>query len=129
MTASQVWAGIDVGKEDHWVCVVDDKGKVMLSRKLVNDEQPIRALVAEVDELSRSGDLDGGPDHRVRQPAADRARRHRQLGALSRGRAVWQASGTYRGGEAKTDAKDAGSSPTSPGCVAPICRCCIPTTT
>ena len=25
------------------------------------------------------------------------------------GRAVWQASGTYRGGEAKTDAKDAAS--------------------
>ena len=45
---SQLWAGVDVGKEHHWVVVVDDTGAVKLSRKLVNDEQPIRALVAEI---------------------------------------------------------------------------------
>jgi hypothetical protein len=47
----QLWAGVDVGKEHHWVAVVDDTGAVALSRKLVNDEQPIRALVAEIEML------------------------------------------------------------------------------
>jgi hypothetical protein len=42
---SQLWAGVDVGTEHHWVVVVDDTGAVLLSRQLVNDEQPIRALV------------------------------------------------------------------------------------
>ena len=37
MAAGQLWAGVDVGKEHHWVCVVDDTGAVVLSRKLVND--------------------------------------------------------------------------------------------
>ena len=52
MTAGQLWAGVDVGKEHHWVCVVDDNGKVVLSRRLVNDEHPIRELVAEIDDLA-----------------------------------------------------------------------------
>jgi hypothetical protein len=34
------------------VCVLDDSGTVGLSRKLVNDEQSIRALVGEIDTLS-----------------------------------------------------------------------------
>ena len=53
MTTGQVWAGVDVGKEHHWVCVVDDTGAVVLSRKVVNDEQPIRELVAETDRPAR----------------------------------------------------------------------------
>jgi len=51
MTAAQLWAGVDVGKEAHWVCVVDDTGAVVLSRKLDNDEQPIRVLIGEIDAL------------------------------------------------------------------------------
>jgi hypothetical protein len=51
MAAGQLWAGVDVGKEHHWVAVVDDIGTVVLSRKLVNDEQQIRGLVSEVDAL------------------------------------------------------------------------------
>ena len=53
MTTGQLCAGVDVGKEHHWVCVLDDSGTVVLSRKLVNDEQPIRALIGEIDTLSR----------------------------------------------------------------------------
>jgi Transposase len=53
MAAGQLWAGVDVGKEHHWVAVVDDTGTVVVSRKLVNDEQPIRALVGEIDALSQ----------------------------------------------------------------------------
>jgi hypothetical protein len=53
MATDQLWAGVDVGREHHWVCVVDAAGTVVLSRKLVNDEQPIRELIAEVDGWGR----------------------------------------------------------------------------
>ena len=104
---SQVWAGVDVGKEHHWVCVLDDDGKVVLSRRLVNDEQPIRELVAEIDELAErvswTVDLTTVYASSLLTVLADTGKSVRYLA----GRAVWQASATYRGGEAKTDAKDA----------------------
>src|SRR3954469_7861592 len=107
MTMSQWWAGVDVGKEHHWVVVVDDTGTVKLSRKLVNDEQPIRALVAEIDAMAErvswAVDLTTVYASLMLTVLADAGKSVRYLA----GRAVWQASGTYRGGEAKTDAKDA----------------------
>ena len=107
MTTGQVWAGVDVGKEHHRVCAVDDSGKVVLSRRLVNDEQPIRELVAEIDELAErvswTVDLTTVYAALVLTVLADAGKTVRYLA----GRAVWQASATYRGGEAKTDAKDA----------------------
>ena len=107
MTASQLWAGVDVGREHHWVCVVDSAGKVMLSRKLVNDEQSIRELIAEIDKLGPqvcwTVDLTMTYATLLLTVLADVGKSVRYLA----GRAVWQASATYRGGEAKTDAKDA----------------------
>jgi transposase len=107
MTAGQVWAGVDVGKEHHWVCVVDDNGTVVLSRKVINDEQPIRELVAEIDgvaeRVSWTVDLTTVYAALLLTVLADAGKTVRYLA----GRAVWQASATYRGGEAKTDAKDA----------------------
>jgi transposase len=107
MAAGQLWAGVDVGKEHHWVCVVDDIGAVVLSRKLVNDEQPIRALVAEVDGLAErvswTVDLTTVYAALLLTVLADAGTSVRYLA----GRQVWQASTAYRGGEAKTDAKDA----------------------
>jgi Transposase len=107
MTTGQLWAGVDVGKEHHWVVVVDDKGAVVLSRKLVNDEHSIRELVAEVDRLSAqvswTVDLTTVYAALLLTVLADAGKSVRYLA----GRAVWQASVTYRGGEAKTDAKDA----------------------
>ncbi len=89
------------------VCAVDDSGKVVLSRRLVNDEQPIRELVAEIDELAErvswTVDLTTVYAALVLTVLADAGKTVRYLA----GRAVWQASATYRGGEAKTDAKDA----------------------
>ena len=107
MAAGQLWAGVDVGKEHHWVCVVDDTGAVVLSRKLGNDEQPIRALVDEVDGLAErvswTVDLTTVYATLLLTVLADAGKSVRYLA----GRQVWQASTTYRGGEAKTDAKDA----------------------
>ncbi|WP_283607160.1 IS110 family transposase [Mycolicibacterium poriferae] len=107
MTASQLWAGVDVGREHHWVCVVDSAGKVMLSRKLVNDEQSIRELIAEIDKLGPqvcwTVDLTMTYATLLLTVLADVGKSVRYLA----GRAVWQASTVYRGGESKTDAKDA----------------------
>ena len=49
MADKRLWAGIDVGKEHHWVTVVDGSGSVVFSRKLANDEQPIRQAISEID--------------------------------------------------------------------------------
>jgi transposase len=107
MATGQLWAGVDVGKEHHWVCVVDDNGKVVLSRRLFNDEQPIRELVAEIDDLAErvswTVDLTTVYAALLLTVLADAGKPVRYLA----GRAVWQASAIYRGGEAKTDAKDA----------------------
>jgi transposase len=107
MTAGQLWAGVDVGKEHHWVAVVDDTGAVVLSRKLVNDEQQIRGLVSDIDALgdqvSWTVDLTTVYASLLLTVLADAGKSVRYLA----GRSVWQASVTYRGGEAKTDAKDA----------------------
>ena len=107
MAAGQLWAGVDVGKEHHWVAVVDDIGAVVLSRTLGNDEQSIRALVAEVDSLAErvswTVDLTTVYATLLLTVLADAGKSVRYLA----GRQVWQASTAYRGGEAKTDAKDA----------------------
>ncbi|WP_142277342.1 IS110 family transposase, partial [Mycobacterium avium] len=105
MATGQLWAGVDVGKEHHWVCVVDDAGVVVVSRKLANDEGQIRALVTEVDGLSDqvpwTVDLTTVYAALLLAVLAEAGKSVRYL----TGRAVWQASTVYRGGEAKTDAK------------------------
>lgn len=107
MTGNQVWAGIDVGKEHHWVCVVDGNDNMVFSRKVINDEHTIRDLVAEIDtlagEVSWAVDLSNVYAALTLTVLADAGKTVRYLA----GRQVWQASATYRGGESKTDAKDA----------------------
>ena len=41
----RAWVGIDVGKEFHWVHVLDTSGRELLSRKLENDEAEIFKLI------------------------------------------------------------------------------------
>ncbi len=107
MTAGQLWVGVDVGKEHHWVAVVDDTGTVVLSRKLVNDEQQIRGLIGDIDALDKmvswTVDLTTVYASLLLTVLAVAGKSVRYLA----GRSVWQASVIYRGGEAKTDAKDA----------------------
>ncbi|ADG79422.1 Transposase IS111A/IS1328/IS1533 OS=Tsukamurella paurometabola (strain ATCC 8368 / DSM 20162 / CCUG 35730 / CIP 100753 / JCM 10117 / KCTC 9821 / NBRC 16120 /NCIMB 702349 / NCTC 13040) OX=521096 GN=Tpau_2824 PE=4 SV=1 [Tsukamurella paurometabola] len=101
------WVGVDVGKEFHWVAVCDDAGKVVSSRKVVNDEAAIATVIAEVD--GRGGTVSWTVD--LISPYATLlltmlAAAGHSVRYLT-GRAVWQASVVYRGGEAKSDAKDA----------------------
>ena len=42
------WVGVDVGKAHHWVVAADPQGRVVLSRKVANDQQEIARVVAEV---------------------------------------------------------------------------------
>ncbi|WP_117215523.1 IS110 family transposase [Allorhizocola rhizosphaerae] len=43
-----VWVGVDIGKVAHHVVALDDSGSRLLSRRIVNDESDITAVVAEV---------------------------------------------------------------------------------
>jgi len=42
------WAGVDVGKAHHWVCLIDEAGSTLWSSKVVNDEAAILDTIAEV---------------------------------------------------------------------------------
>lgn len=46
MAAGSVWVGIDVGKGFHHACAVDQAGKVVFSRKVVNGQAAIEGLIA-----------------------------------------------------------------------------------
>lgn len=100
------WAGVDVGKEHHWVVVLDAAGKVLLSRKVANDEREIVQVVAD------AGALADGVSWTVDLTTVEAAlllsvlwTNGQQVRYLS-GRSVNHAARTYRG-EGKTDARDA----------------------
>ncbi|WFE20372.1 IS110 family transposase [Solwaraspora sp. WMMD937] len=40
-----IWVGIDVGKTHHHACAVDETGKVVFSKRLVNSQADIEALI------------------------------------------------------------------------------------
>jgi hypothetical protein len=50
--ADKAWAGIDVGKRHHWVCVVDRDGRQLLSAGVTNDEAGIAAVIGSVTGLA-----------------------------------------------------------------------------
>ena len=50
--ADEAWAGIDVGKRHHWVCVVGQDGRQLLSVKVANDEAGIEAVIGSVTGLA-----------------------------------------------------------------------------
>ncbi|MCO1618976.1 IS110 family transposase [Micromonospora sp. CPM1] len=43
-----LWAGVDVGKTHHHVCVVDDDGTVVMSEKIPNDQQSISGIAGRL---------------------------------------------------------------------------------
>ncbi len=49
------WAGIDVGKGHHWICLIDENGAIVSSAKVVNDEaailDAIGGVLAAADEV------------------------------------------------------------------------------
>jgi Transposase len=100
------WVGVDVGKAHHWVVAADPQGRVVLSRKVANDQQQIARVVAEVGKLA--GRLVWTVDLTTAEAAlllAVLLGGGQTVRYLS-GRAVNQAAASYRG-EGKTDARDA----------------------
>jgi transposase len=100
------WVGVDVGKEHHWVVAEDAEGRVVLSRKVANDQQEIARVLhdagALADRLVWTVDLTTTEAALLLAVLFDGGQ---QVQYLS-GRAVNRAAAGYRG-EGKTDARDA----------------------
>lgn len=100
------WAGIDVGKGHHWLCLIDESGTTLWSTKVVNDEtailDAIAGVLARAEEVVWGVDVTGTMSGLLLALLAAHGQRVRYVP----GRTVNQMSGAYRG-EAKTDAKDA----------------------
>ncbi len=46
MAGKKLWVGIDVGKQFHHACAVDDRGATVFSRKIKNRQTAIQELIA-----------------------------------------------------------------------------------
>lgn len=106
MPEEKAWAGVDVGKTHHWVCVLDTDGKKVLSVKIANDENELTAVIAKVSMFA--GQVVWAVDI-VGAPSALLLALLWQAGQSVRyasGRVVAAMSAAYTG-EGKTDAKDA----------------------
>ncbi|MFB7530830.1 IS110 family transposase [Streptomyces sp. NPDC056178] len=97
---------MDIGKKHHHAVVIDADGKRLLSRRVMNDETELLQLIGDVLEISRdvlwAVDINTG----IAALATGLLLNHGQPVAYLTGRAIHQASTTYRG-EGKADARDA----------------------
>jgi transposase len=102
----RAWAGIDVGKRHHWVCVVGLDGSQLLSVKIANDEAEIAAVISSVAGLAAritwAVDIIGTPSALLLAMLSQAGQHVR----YASGRLVAAMSGAYAG-EGKTDPKDA----------------------
>lgn len=103
---AQGWAGVDVGKGHHWVCLIDEDGTTLWSSKVVNDETAILEAISEI--RSRAAEVTWAVDVTGTMSALLLAllAAHDETVKYVPGRIVNTMAGAYRG-EAKTDARDA----------------------
>lgn len=103
---ARIWAGIDIGKTHHHCVVLDTEGRRLLSRKVLNDEPELLALLADV--LALDEDVVWAVDVADGMAAlwVNILLGHGQQLLYIPGLAVNRAAAGYRGG-GKTDAKDA----------------------
>lgn len=98
-----------MGKAFHWLCVLDEEGKVLLSRKVGATEEQLQAALSQVSELGDPDDrvigmdIVGGPATLLEALLLARGERARYLPGI----AVNRARDTYAGGERKSDPADA----------------------
>jgi hypothetical protein len=102
-----VWVGIDVAKEVHWACVVDDTGQVVWDHQVDNTPAAIGALIEELGALGQGlvvgMDVVGGIANLVQAMLAAAGLRLVYVSGL----AVNRARQGTRGGETKSDPRDA----------------------
>ncbi|MFE1322971.1 IS110 family transposase, partial [Kitasatospora phosalacinea] len=103
---ARIWAGTDIGKTHHHCVVLDAEGRRLLSRRVLNDEPELLALLADV--LALDEDVVWAVDVADGMAALwiNIVLAHGQQLVYIPGLAVNRASAGYRGG-GKTDAKDA----------------------
>lgn len=117
MAGKKLWVGIDVGKQFHHACAVDERGKTVFSRKVKNRQAAIEDLIARTRAKAGAGTGDVGPESDQVVWALDMTSGSAGLLvtvlvttgqpvlAVS-GRLVNRMAGAFAG-EAKTDARDA----------------------
>ena len=102
----RLWVGFDVGKAFHWVCVMDDEGEILLSRRVEAEEWDVESCCKEIAALSGERkvamDLLGGPATLLEAVLLERGERLFHLPGM----AINRARDGYRG-ESKSDARDA----------------------
>lgn len=102
----QIWAGVDIGKTHHHCVVLDAEGKRLLSRRVLNDEPELVALLGDVLAIDEDAvwavDVADGMATLLINVLIN----HGQQLLYIPGLAVNRASAGYRG-MGKTDAKDA----------------------
>ncbi|MCY0937420.1 IS110 family transposase [Streptomyces sp. H34-S4] len=103
---AQIWSGTDIGKTHHHCVVLDTEGKKRLSRRVLNDEPDLLALLADVlaldEDVVWAVDVADG----MATLLINLLLNHGQQLVYIPGLAVNRASAGYRG-MGKTDAKDA----------------------
>jgi transposase len=102
----RLWVGFDVGKASHWVCVLDEEGEVVLSRRVKATERDVEECWSEIESLGAERtvalDLLGGPATMLEAVLLG----HGERVFFLPGMAVNRARDGYRG-EQKSDARDA----------------------
>lgn len=91
------WAGIDVGKGHHWLCLIDEAGTTVWSPKVVNDEgailDAVSGVLARADEVVLAVDVTGTMSGLLLALLAAHGQRVRYVP----GRTVNQMASAYRG--------------------------------
>jgi transposase len=100
------WVGFDVGKAFHWLCVLDEVGEEVLSRRVEATEEDLEASCSELERLGGERtvgiDLLEGPATLLEAVLLGRGERIFHVPGI----AVNRARDAYPG-EAKSDSKDA----------------------
>jgi hypothetical protein len=100
------WVGFDVGKAFHWLCVLDEEGGEVLSRRVEATEEDLEASCSELERLGGERtvgiDLLSGPATLLEAVLLGRGQRIFHVPGI----AVNRARDAYPG-EAKSDSKDA----------------------
>ena len=75
----KAWAGVDAGKESHWVHVLDTLGRGLFSRRVENGEADISKLIDEAlslaEEVLWAVDQPGGGTALLLAPRWERVQR------------------------------------------------------
>ena len=110
MAGKKLWVGIDVGKQSHHACAVDEPGKTVFSRKVKNRQAAIEELITRTS--AKAGGGEGEVVWALDMTSGSAALLVALLVGTGQsvlavpGRLVNRMSGAFAG-EGKTDARDA----------------------